>query len=98
MMRVFLAIVILLGYLWIGVVGTGTKVVFQWPGLMLLGFGFVMLPLFRFKAHSVRISYSDLSKFRTPEPQTAFDRGLKKQMSAGSFHYLFLLLVITDLS
>ena len=49
MMRVFLAIVVLLGYLWIGVVGTGTKVVFQWPGLLLLGFGFVMLPLIRRK-------------------------------------------------
>ena len=56
MMRVFLAIIIFLGYLWIAVVGTGTKVVFQWPGLMLLGFGFVMLPLFRFRVHSVRIS------------------------------------------
>ena len=49
MMRAFLVIVILLGYLWIGVAGTGTKVVFQWPGLILLGIGFVMLPLIRCK-------------------------------------------------
>ena len=54
MMRAFLVIVILLGYLWIGVVGTGTKVVFQWPGLMLLGLGFVMLPLIRCKDQRVR--------------------------------------------
>ncbi|MFP6874089.1 MAG: O-antigen ligase family protein [Verrucomicrobiales bacterium] len=38
---------VLLGYLWLAVAGTGTKVVFQWPGLLLLGVGFAILPFAR---------------------------------------------------
>ncbi len=46
-MRALLIILVLLGYLWLAVIGTGAKVVFQWPGLLLLGCGFVMLPFVR---------------------------------------------------
>ena len=36
---------ILFGYLWLAVFGTGVKLVFQWPGLLLLSVGFLFLPL-----------------------------------------------------
>jgi O-antigen ligase len=56
MMRVLLIILVLLGYLWLGVVGTGTKVVFQWPGLLLLGCGFAILPFVRLGTRQISAS------------------------------------------
>lgn len=47
MMRVLLIIFVILGYLWLAVIGNGSKIVFQWPGLLLLGCGFVVLPFTR---------------------------------------------------
>ncbi|MCP4849845.1 MAG: hypothetical protein GY899_18050 [Verrucomicrobiaceae bacterium] len=47
MMRGLLIFLFALGYLWLGVFGTGTKVVFQWPGMLLFGCGFVLLPFTR---------------------------------------------------
>ena len=36
---------ILIGYLCIAVFGTGVKDVFQWPGLLLIGIGFMITPI-----------------------------------------------------
>ena len=36
---------ILIGYLYIAVFGTGVKDVFQWPGLLLIGIGFMITPI-----------------------------------------------------
>jgi len=46
-MRVLLIIFIFFGCLWLAVIGNGSKVVFQWPGLLLLGSAFVLLPFTR---------------------------------------------------
>ena len=47
MMKALLIIFIFLGYLWLAVIGNGSKMVFQWPGLLLLACGFVVLPFTR---------------------------------------------------
>ncbi|NCG26848.1 MAG: hypothetical protein GWP42_04825 [Verrucomicrobiales bacterium] len=44
MLRVFAFCAIIFGYLWLAVYGTGVKLVFQWPGLLLLSLGFLSLP------------------------------------------------------
>lgn len=50
MIRAMLIIFFALGYLWLGLFGTGTKLVFQWPGLLLFGCGFVLLPFIQRKS------------------------------------------------
>ena len=56
-MRALLIIFIFFGYLWLAVIGNGSKVVFQWPGLLLLGSGFVLLP-FISRSREVSLSMS----------------------------------------
>jgi len=45
MIKVFSFCAVLFGYLWLAVFGTGVKLVFQWPGLLLLGLGFLFVPM-----------------------------------------------------
>ena len=51
MLRFFAFCAIIVGYLWLAVFGTGVKLVFQWPGLLLLGLGFLSIP-FVFKGRT----------------------------------------------
>ena len=48
MLKVLTLILIITGYLCIAVFGTGVKDVFQWPGLLLIGIGF-MITTFAFQ-------------------------------------------------
>ena len=57
MLRVFSFCTILTGYLWLAVFGTGVKLVFQWPGLLLLSVGFLLLP-FAFRGRTEYASTS----------------------------------------
>ena len=45
MLKVLTLILIITGYLCIAVFGTGVKDVFQWPGLLLIGIGFMITPI-----------------------------------------------------
>ena len=59
MLKNFAFCVIMFGYLWLAIFGTGVKLVFQWPGLLLLSLGFLFLPFaFRGRAESASLACS----------------------------------------